>query len=246
MPPRHVTLALCVTLWMGCASLPVTNAVWSPGTDPVPESAWTQDQASGLEWWVANDAQTLSVRVGIRDRLRQMLARRAGLTLYLSPDRSKDEGMFVRYPFMAEPAAMGPTEGMSQPSFPLSTDLLWQRGKDQEILNPHLERTSFKADIYRDGSDRIVFSFRIPLDSLRTEDGQIATTIALGIEFHRLDRPSDGMNIEGGGRGGRPGGRSGEPPGGGRAGGGTRGGRGERGQEPTSVWFQAVLAAPTP
>jgi len=231
-----------VFLLPACSSLPVTRAVWSSEPSKVPEAAWIRDEDSGLEWLVTNDTLALYLQLGVKDPYHQMLLRNAGLTVYLDPSGSKGKELLIRYPYAPKPQARSSRRSQPMLTPALSTDLLWQRNGDQLILNPHLERTEFKANIEEDRTGKLIFSLRIPLDSLMN-NGSKTEAVAIGIEFFSPERPSGGLGMSMGTRGqtaGRPGGRaSGER--------GERRGTGSPGGRPSlavsgPVWFLARLA----
>ncbi|MBM2846879.1 MAG: hypothetical protein HW407_2191, partial [Bacteroidetes bacterium] len=247
---RFILFIPILTSVLGCSSHLVTNAVWSREPQSIPESAWTRDSDSGLDWLVANDDAALYFSLRIKDRMMQMLIRRAGLKVYLDPTGSTSKDIMVQYPFAPEPREFDPEGQPDLQALPISTDLLWRHGDTQVILNPHLERTPFKARIGMDNDGVMTFLLRLPIDSLAVEDQSETAEVSIGIEFFKPKR--SGKGPEAGGRDlgsvARPGGR-GRPDGG-------MPGRGRPGESlpqqearvgPTGpVWLVAKLALPPP
>lgn len=246
MKTQFVLSAMFVAGYVGCSSLPITKSVWSSEPQAIPQSAWTRDADSGLDWLVANDSLSLFIGVRIKDRFSQMLIRRAGLKIYLDPTGSKRDNIMVHYPYAPEPKDFHPTAPPEIQDLPVSTDLLWRSDDAQIILNPHLELTPFKAAIGMENDGVMTFMLRVPIDSLAVHTTKGTSEVSIGIDFFRPARSGRDPAVDGREPGSMP------PPGGrGRPSGGMSGrGRSSENMPPQEmrtrpngpVWFLANLA----
>lgn len=239
----------------GCSKKPIEKSYWSENGQSLPSFSGT-DKDTGINWTIANDSTYLFLSLNTNNREIQRMVMFRGITLYLDPSGRKKKDIYLRYPYLSDPAqafrenrSMADGDQRHRP-YHAPTTAYWKKGDDGMLLNSAMIHSEFSYNISIDSLGIMDYQVRIPLNRIEKSGYEDIKELSVGIV---VDRPEM-----------RPGSKPQFRPHGGFAdgdGGGERGGFGDRDggrrQPPdgrdrsrfhpvnVNIWFLTRLAQPS-
>jgi len=239
----------------GCSKKPIEKSYWSDNGQSLPSFSVT-DKDTGINWTVANDSTYLFVSFDTNNREIQRMVMFRGITLYLDPNGKRKKDIYLRYPYLSDPAQafrenrpMADGDQRHSP-YHAPTTACWKHGDDGMLLNSAMIHSDFSYNIAIDSLGIMDYQVCIPLNRIEKSGYQMIKKLSVGIVLDRPEmrpdskpqfRPHGGFadgdgGGERGGLGDRDGGRRRPPE-----------GRGRSRFQPVNIniWFLTRLAQPS-
>lgn len=237
---------LSVLSLASCSTLESTTS--APRNAEAGSELYYLDSDSQIRYLVANDHDTLFLKLLIEDRNTMAMMMRQGSSVYFDLNGKKKKKVYVRYPLrepMQEPmqgqmqAGMGrgagggekPDQAAMLESIP--KDILYVNNGEEELIQPsELLPSDISCSYSVDKANSLVYELKIPFYRIAEQGLASIEQLSIGIVAEAMERPS---SMEGGRQGGmgggsmgggRSGGMGGGSMGGGSMGGGRPGGMG--------------------
>ncbi len=250
------TLSMVLILG-GCSKKPIEKSYWNNSGQSLPSYSGS-DKDTGIRWTVANDSTFLFLSLETNNRQVERTVMFRGITLYLDPSGKKKKDIYLKYPYLPNPAqAFRENHSMDEGEMGTHTyhspvTAYWKKGDDGMLLNSAMMHSDFSYHISLDSLGIMDYQVRIPLSRIANSGYHNIQKLSVGIivnrpEIRSVSRPrfrprggfADGDGGGGGDRGGfgdRDGGRRRPPE-----------GRDRSGFNPVNIkiWFLTQLARPS-
>lgn len=260
---------LVLSFLIGCSSPPALTSRWGTGNQEPAQSGSFYVKDQNISVSVQNDAEYLSLTVGVGDRMKQRQIFFRGLTVWFDRKGGDEKRFGIQYPLAAEiPRGAG-----RRPDAERAPDTSWAFPEniptELEIFGPgegehhrmQMAETKGISVAIDHQAGTMFYTVKVPLmdngEHLYGIGAAAGSAVGIGIESGGFTRPQGEERAGEGMGGGTPGGGMGRGRRGGGGGGGGGGGRGYGGEgrgggqegprsapEPLKFWGTVILASP--